>query len=141
MHARATLHPPSFASGGGPGFLPMTVGDHVSIGEGSVVRSASIGLSVIIGRDCTLGERSILKDCCEILPGAVVPNDQVVSVAFLPLNRLVCVWCVRNIDACSLFIIVLLLLCIADTALYTVGRQPGKDGGAAARVVWQASGV
>lgn len=61
--------------------IPMTLGDHVVIGEGSVVRASSIASCVVVGRNCVLGERCIVKECVEIADGSVVASDQVL-VAF-----------------------------------------------------------
>ena len=75
----AVLQPPSAVSASGLGFLPMTIGDFVTFGKDTVVRAASIGSCVKIGSDVVLGERCILKDCCEVLSGAVLPPDTVVA--------------------------------------------------------------
>ena len=75
----AVLHPPCTVSAAGVGFLPMTIGDFVHFGSNAVVRAASIGSCVRIGEKAVLGERCILKDCCEVLPGAVIPADTVVA--------------------------------------------------------------
>jgi dynactin-5 len=69
------LHPPSY----GAGFLPLTVGEFVWLGEDAVVRAASIGSCVRVGLKAVLGERCIVKDCCWIMDGAVVPPDTVLA--------------------------------------------------------------
>ena len=43
------------------------------------MRAASIGSCVRIGAGVVLGERTILKDCCEILPNSVVPPGTVIA--------------------------------------------------------------
>lgn len=75
----AVLHPPSNVFSWGVGFLPLTMGDHVWLGEEAVVRAASIGSCVRVGARAELGERCIVKDCCWILEGTVVPPDTVLA--------------------------------------------------------------
>lgn len=54
------------------------MGDHVFVGQGSVVQAATVGNHVHIGRDCTIGEFAIIKDCVKILDGTVVPPNMVI---------------------------------------------------------------
>ncbi|GAA5842109.1 hypothetical protein JCM9279_002789 [Rhodotorula babjevae] len=59
-------------------YYPMKIGDHVSIGAGSVVEAASIGTGVEIGKGCIIGPLAILKDYCRIADGAVVGSGTIV---------------------------------------------------------------
>ena len=58
--------------------MPLRLGDHVFIGEGSVIQAASIGSHVYIGRQVVVGEFAIIKDYVEVLDGAVVPANMVI---------------------------------------------------------------
>ena len=78
VHTGAVIHPPTKVFGKELKHLPVSIGDYVSLGEGSVIKAASIGSCVVIGKNAVVGERCILKDCCEIAPGAVVPSDTVI---------------------------------------------------------------
>ncbi|KAF9162696.1 hypothetical protein DFQ26_003301 [Actinomortierella ambigua] len=48
-------------------YYPMKIGDHVTIGERSVVQAAQIGSYVQIGKDCVIGRFVIIKDCCKVV--------------------------------------------------------------------------
>jgi len=92
----AVIRPPFKKFSRGSAFFPCMIGDHVWIGEGSIVNAAQIGSFVHIGKDCVIGKRCCLKESCMIEDGAVVPPDTVVpsfhifggrpakSVAMLP---------------------------------------------------------
>lgn len=80
-------------------FFPLHIGDHVFIGENSIVSATSVGSYVHIGSDvvivreiivlptqliltfviCPQGRRCILKDCCIIEDGAVLPPETTVA--------------------------------------------------------------
>lgn len=83
-------------------FFPLVIGEHVFIGEGAVVSAASVGSYVYIGKNaiivspfrkpilstnlieyfvfnCTQGRRCVIKDCCIIEDGAVVPPETTVA--------------------------------------------------------------
>ncbi|XP_068219758.1 dynactin subunit 5 isoform X2 [Palaemon carinicauda] len=59
-------------------FFPLHIGDHVYIGEGSIVNAAVIGSYVYIGKNCVIGRRCVLKDCCMIADNTVLPPETVV---------------------------------------------------------------
>ena len=59
-------------------FFPLQIGDHVFIGEGSVVNAAVINSYVYVGKNVVIGRRCVLKDCCMIEDGAIVPPETVV---------------------------------------------------------------
>jgi dynactin-5 len=55
--------------------MPLRIGDHVFIGERSIIRAASIASHVHIGHDVVVGEFAIIKDYVRILDGTVVPAN------------------------------------------------------------------
>ena len=59
-------------------FFPLQIGDHVFIGEGSVVNAAVVSSYVYIGKNVIIGRRCVLKDCCYIEDNSVVPPETVV---------------------------------------------------------------
>eukprot|EP00118_Oscarella_pearsei_P009227 m.52076 g.52076 ORF g.52076 m.52076 type:complete len:184 (+) comp34180_c0_seq1:27-578(+) len=77
------LRPPFKKFTKGVAFFPLVVGDHVMIEEDCVVSAANVGSFVHIGKNCVIGRRSILKDCCRIEDNTVVPPETVV----LPFSR------------------------------------------------------
>jgi dynactin-5 len=77
----------------------MKIGDHVTIGEGSIVEAATIGSHVNIGKNCIIvstcnkdksivclifymqkkkGRFAIIKDCCCITDNTIIPPNTVV---------------------------------------------------------------
>lgn len=58
--------------------MPLRLGDHVFVGQNSVVQAATVGNHVRIGRDCMVNEFAIVKDYVRILDGAVVPSFMVI---------------------------------------------------------------
>jgi len=78
ISSKAVIRPPFKKFTKGVAFLPMTIGDHVYIGEDSVVNAASIGSYVYIGKNCVIGRHCILKDCCCICDNTVLPQGTVV---------------------------------------------------------------
>lgn len=66
-------------------YMPLRLGDHVFVGQGSVVQAASVGSHVSIGKGCTIGECAIIKDYVKILddtvvaPFTVIPSFSVVA--------------------------------------------------------------
>ncbi|KAF8945225.1 hypothetical protein BGZ52_009861, partial [Haplosporangium bisporale] len=59
-------------------YYPMKIGDHVTIGEGTIVQAATIGSFVKIGKNCVIGRFAIIKDCCRIEDNTVIPPNSVV---------------------------------------------------------------
>ncbi|KAF3118567.1 hypothetical protein TWF703_004925 [Orbilia oligospora] len=59
-------------------YYPMKLGDHVFVGEGSVVEAAVIGSYVNIGKNCVIGKFSIIKDCVRIEDGTVIAPNSVI---------------------------------------------------------------
>lgn len=78
ISSQTVIRPPFKKFSKGVAFLPMSIGDHVFIGEDTVVNAASIGSYVFIGKNCVIGKHCILKDCCVITDGTVLPQGTVV---------------------------------------------------------------
>ncbi|ORZ32604.1 trimeric LpxA-like protein [Catenaria anguillulae PL171] len=79
LSARCVLRPPYKTFKGQFNYYPMKIGDHVYIGEDSIVEAASIGSCVQIGRNCVIGRFTIIKDCVKIEDGAVIPPHSVIA--------------------------------------------------------------
>lgn len=60
-------------------YTPLKIGDHVFIGESSVIEASSIGDHVVIGKGCVVGRMAVLKDGVKVLDGCVVPGGMVVA--------------------------------------------------------------
>ncbi|CAK9828788.1 Dynactin subunit 5 [Anthophora retusa] len=75
---QAVIRPPFKKFSKGVAFFPLTLGDHVFVGERAVVNAAIVGSCVYIGKNAVIGRRCVLKDCCYIEDGAVVPPETVV---------------------------------------------------------------
>ena len=76
----AVLRPPykRFKGRAGFAFFPQTVGDNVCVGAGAVIEAAYVGTNVRIGAGAVVGKRCIIKDCCKVEDGTVLPPDSVV---------------------------------------------------------------
>ncbi|KAI7849103.1 trimeric LpxA-like protein [Circinella umbellata] len=72
------IRPPYKTYKGMFSYYPMKIGDHVTIGEGSIVEAATIGSHVTIGKNCIIGRFAIIKDCCCITDNTVIPPNTVV---------------------------------------------------------------
>ncbi|CAJ0899174.1 11706_t:CDS:2 [Entrophospora sp. SA101] len=72
------IRPPYKTYKGVFSYYPMKIGDHVTIGEGSVVEAAIIGSFVHIGKNCVIGRFAIIKDCCRIEDNTVISPNTVV---------------------------------------------------------------
>lgn len=72
------LRPPGRQYKGAFTYMPLRLGDHVFIGQGSVIQAASIGNHVHIGDGCSIGEFAILKDYVKVLDGTVIPPFSVI---------------------------------------------------------------
>jgi len=78
VNERSVVRPPCRRYKGGIVIPKISVGDHVYIGKDCVVCALSIGSFVNIGDGAIVSPRCMLKDCCQIAPGAIVPPDTVV---------------------------------------------------------------
>lgn len=58
--------------------MPLRMGDHVFVGQNTVVQAATIGSHVHIGHNVVVGDFAIIKDYVRILEGAVVPPNMVI---------------------------------------------------------------
>ncbi|EPS43305.1 hypothetical protein H072_2726 [Dactylellina haptotyla CBS 200.50] len=56
----------------------MKLGDHVFVGEGSVIEAAVIGSYVHIGKNCVVGKFTIIKDCVRIEDGTIIAPNSVI---------------------------------------------------------------
>jgi len=72
------LRPPGKGYKGTFSHYPLKIGDHVFVGQGSVVEAALIGNHVHIAPNCVVGKFAIIKDYVRILEGTVVPPNMVV---------------------------------------------------------------
>lgn len=78
ISSKAVIRPPFKKFSKGVAFFPLHIGDHVFIGEDSVINAAQVGSFVHVGKNCVIGRRSILKDCCAIADNTVLPPETVV---------------------------------------------------------------
>jgi len=66
-------------------YLPMKLGDHIYIGNQTIIEAAQIGSYVSIGSNVQIGKFAIIKDCVRIEddtvipPNAVIPSFSIVS--------------------------------------------------------------
>ncbi|OAA39434.1 dynactin subunit 5 [Metarhizium rileyi] len=74
----ALLRPPGRLYKGAYTYMPLRLGDHVFVGQNTVVQAATVGNHVSIGRDCAVNEFAIVKDYVKILDGSVVPAFMVI---------------------------------------------------------------
>ena len=58
--------------------MPLRLGDHVFVGESSVVQAATVGSHVRIGAHVVVGEFAITKDYVRVLDGTVIPANMVI---------------------------------------------------------------
>ncbi|KAH8671609.1 trimeric LpxA-like protein [Xylariales sp. PMI_506] len=72
------LRPPGRIYKGAFTYMPLRLGDHVFIGEGTVVQAATVGSHVHIDRDVVVGEFAIIKDYVRILEGTIIPANMVI---------------------------------------------------------------
>ena len=74
----SVIRPPSKRFTKGFHFIPMNIGNYVSIGAKSVVEAAQIGSFVMIGENCVISPLCIIRDCSEITDGSVLAPGTVV---------------------------------------------------------------
>ncbi|KAM7212710.1 Trimeric LpxA-like protein [Rhypophila decipiens] len=72
------LKPPGRLYKGVFTYMPLRMGDHVFVGQNTVVQAAQIGSHVNIGAQVVVGEFAIIKDFVRILDGSVVPANMVI---------------------------------------------------------------
>ncbi|GMR53095.1 hypothetical protein PMAYCL1PPCAC_23290, partial [Pristionchus mayeri] len=59
----------------GATMFPLHIGDFVIVEEDCVLVAAQIGSYTHIGKGAILGRSCIIKECCKVEPGAVIPSD------------------------------------------------------------------
>ncbi|XP_075220077.1 dynactin 5, p25 subunit [Lycorma delicatula] len=74
----SVIRPPFKKFSKGVAFFPLHMGDHVFVGENSVINAAAVGSYVYIGNNVVIGRRCILKDCCRIADNTILPPETVV---------------------------------------------------------------
>ncbi|CAH0715722.1 unnamed protein product, partial [Brenthis ino] len=74
----SVIRPPFKKFSKGVAFFPLQMGDHVYVGENTVVNAAVVGSYVYIGKNVVIGRRCVLKDCCMIEDNSVLPAETVV---------------------------------------------------------------
>jgi dynactin-5 len=81
LDANCTVTPPrkKSSSTGQDTNYPVKIGSYVHIGQNSSVQAASIGNCVDIGKNCSVGMFSIIKDCVKIDDDAVIPPFSVIA--------------------------------------------------------------
>lgn len=75
---KSIIRPPFKRYPKGYAFFAMQIGDHVFVGENSVVNALFIGPYVHIGKNCVIGRHSVLKDCCSIADNTILPPGTMV---------------------------------------------------------------
>lgn len=74
----SVIRPPFKKFSKGVAFFPLHMGDHVYVGENSVVSAAVIGSYVHIGKNVVISRRCVLKDCCMIEDNTILAPETVV---------------------------------------------------------------
>ncbi|KAF4595677.1 dynactin 5 [Ophiocordyceps camponoti-floridani] len=72
------LRPPGRLYKGAFTYMPLRLGDHVFVGQGSVIQAATVGSHVHVGARCTVNDFAIIKDYVKILDDTVVPSFMVI---------------------------------------------------------------
>ena len=80
---RTKLIPPSITDGNSVRYIPMTIEKYVTIGSDCIIESAVIGLGVVIGNNCHISSRSILKDFVLVEDNTIVPPDMVLYFVYI----------------------------------------------------------
>ena len=79
ISSKAVVRPPFKKFSNGVACIPMSIGDHVFIGENSIINAAAIGSYVYIGANVVIGKHCVLKDCCFIADNSVLPQGTIVA--------------------------------------------------------------
>ncbi|RDA90489.1 hypothetical protein CP533_3026 [Ophiocordyceps camponoti-saundersi (nom. inval.)] len=72
------LRPPGRLYKGAFTYMPLRLGDHVFVGQGTVLQAATVGSHVHIGARCTVNDFAIIKDYVKILDDTIVPPFMVI---------------------------------------------------------------
>ena len=78
LERNCVIEPPSLSMSDPAKCVPVTIGAHTVIGEGSTIQAAAVGSMCWVGRNVQAKSRCILKDCCFVEDNTVIPADTVV---------------------------------------------------------------
>lgn len=56
-------------------FFPLHVGEHVYIGPDSIIQAGNVGSYVYIGKNVVIGRNCTIKDCTIIEDNAILPPE------------------------------------------------------------------
>ena len=73
----AVLRPPTHRVKSTLSYVPVSIGDYVTVGAGAVVEAASVGAYVTIGERAVVGKRCVLSSCVVVEKGAVLVEQTV----------------------------------------------------------------
>eukprot|EP01135_Chromosphaera_perkinsii_P007381 Nk52_evm29s805 gene=Nk52_evmTU29s805 len=80
LFGEGTVIRPSFKRYKGKiAFFPIQIGDYTFVEKNCILNCASIGSYCYIEEGAIIGKRAVVKDCCVIKAGTVVPPDTVVA--------------------------------------------------------------
>lgn len=95
----SVIRPPFKQFSKGVAFFPLHIGDHVFIGENSVISAASIGSYVYIGKNVVIVSKTCLVSCYNVLMASTFLGSQMRFKRLLDNWRWCCVTS-RN-DSCE----------------------------------------
>ena len=101
ISSKAVIRPPFKKFSKGVAFFPLQIGDHVFIGEGSVINAAVVNSYVYIGKNCVIGRRCTIRDCVYIEDGTILPPETVVPT--FSRQQSVSVWARKLLFYCEIF--------------------------------------
>lgn len=79
------------------GYGPMTIGEHVIVGNSVNVKADTIGVRVTIGNNCDIGHHAILEDNVQIGNNVIIgPNVKLKEGVVVPSNWEIPYGCIVN---------------------------------------------